>query len=60
MSEVKASYGNIEHSGIFVDWTDRSAKEAMILSYPGEKRKAPGRYSTYIIDDVFSIIRPSH
>lgn len=55
---VNHSYGDGEHSGIFVEWTDFAAREALILSYPGEKRPVPGRYSYYDLSDVYTIIRP--
>jgi hypothetical protein len=55
---VNHSYNGIEHSGIFVDWTDRPSKLGLILSYPGEKRKEPGRYLPYDLSSVYSITRP--
>jgi hypothetical protein len=55
---VNHSYGDIEHSSVFVDWVDYGAKEALMLSYAGEKRKEPGRYKTYDLSSVYRIIRP--
>ena len=55
---VNHSYGNIEHSGIFVDWVSRGSKEALILSYGGEQRKEPGRYRPYDLSSVYTILRP--
>ena len=55
---VNHSYGDIEHSSIFVEWTDRGGKLARMLSYAGEKRKEPARYVVYDLDSVYGIIRP--
>ncbi len=54
---VNHSYGNVEHSGIFVSWEDKAKKIALILSYVGGSRKSSGRYSTYKIDNVYKITR---
>ncbi len=54
---VNHSYGNIEHSGIFVYWIDKDKKIASILSYGGEYRNKPARYKPYKIDDVYFITR---
>lgn len=55
---VNHSYGDIEHSGVFVAWTDKAQYKALIISYPGEQRQEPGRYSVYDISHVYRIIRP--
>lgn len=52
------SYGKVEHSGIFVRWTNKNKKEALLLSYQGESRKKPGRYTIYDITNTYTIIRP--
>ncbi len=54
---INHSYNNVEHSGIFVYWVDYKKKTGMILSYGGESRKQPGRYSTYDLTHVYNIIR---
>ncbi len=54
---INHSYNNVEHSGIFVYWVDYKKKIGMILSYGGESRKQPGRYSTYDLTHVYNIIR---
>jgi len=56
---VNHSYGGIEHSAIFVRWSNRGAKEARMLSYGGEKRREPGRYLDYDLSNVYAIIRPA-
>lgn len=54
---VNHSYGNIEHSSIFVEWMDKGRKQARMLSYAGERRREPGRYISYDLSSVFGIIR---
>ncbi len=55
---VNHSYGNIEHSGIFIAWLDRRRHRALMLSYGGENRRQPGRYRSYDITHTYQIIRP--
>jgi len=55
---VNHSYGNIEHSSIFVEWTDKGGKQARMLSYAGQQRREPGRYLQYDLSSVYGIIRP--
>ena len=55
---VNHSYGGIEHSSIFVEWIDKSGKQARMLSYAGQQRREPGRYLPYDISSVYGIIRP--
>lgn len=54
---INHSYNDVEHSGIFVYWVDYKKKIGMILSYGGESRKQPGRYSSYDLTHVYNIIR---
>lgn len=56
---VNHSYGNIEHSAIFVKWIDFDAHSALMLSYGGEKRNDPARYLAYDLSNVYRIIRPA-
>ena len=56
---VNHSYGDIEHSGMFVDWLDRKRHIALMLSYGGEGRRKPGRYRPYDITHTYRIIRPT-
>ncbi|WP_069470894.1 hypothetical protein [Candidatus Marithrix sp. Canyon 246] len=51
------SYGNIEHSAIFVDWLDYRNKTALMLSYGGESRQEPARYRPYDLSSVYRVIR---
>ncbi len=51
------SYGGVEHSAIFVDWIDKGAKRALMLSYGGENRREPARYRPYDLSDVYVIVR---
>ena len=55
---VNHSYGGIEHSAIFVYWTNVRKHQALMLSYAGENRKAPARYKIYDLSNVYRIIRP--
>ena len=53
------SFGDIEHSGIFVDWIQPASKVALILSYPGQGRQEPARFRPYELSSVFRITRPA-
>lgn len=55
---VNHSYGDGEHSGIFIEWSDFAAREALVLSYRGESSQVPGRYSYYDLSHVYNVIRP--
>ena len=55
---VNHSYGDIEHSGMFIAWIDRRRHQALMLSYGGENRRQPGRYRPYDITHTYQIIRP--
>lgn len=54
---VNHSYGDIEHSAIFVAWANRNRREAYMLSYAGQQRAECARYKLYDISDVFQVIR---
>ncbi len=54
---INHSYGDIEHSAIFVDWVDKENKQALMLSYGGEKRQQPARYLVYDLTSVYQIVR---
>lgn len=54
---VNHSYGDGEHSAIFVDWLDYEGKIALMLSYAGEQRQTPARYASYDLSNVYNIIR---
>lgn len=56
---VNHSYNGIEHSAIFVKWIDFGSRNALMLSYGGEKRNEPARYLTYELTKVYQIIRPN-
>lgn len=55
---VNHSYRDIEHSGLFIGWLDRSKNQALILSYAGEHRHEPARYKAYDISHTYNIMRP--
>lgn len=54
---VNHSYNDIQHSGLFIGWTDRAEDKALIFSYAGEGRKNPARMRVYHIDQVYQIMR---
>jgi hypothetical protein len=54
---INHSYGNIEHSGMFIGWINRSKKQGLILSYQGGHKNKPGRYRPYILSSVYQITR---
>ena len=54
---INHSYGNIEHSGLFVGWVDRRKRRGLILSYGGQRRNQPGRYRVYDLSSVYHISR---
>lgn len=55
---VNHTYHDIEHSAIFVAWTNKEKKEALMVNYVGEKKKKPPFYKKFILDKVYNIIRP--
>jgi hypothetical protein len=54
---INHSYGDIEHSAIFVAWADRTRRLAYMLSYAGQQRAECARYKIYDINNVFQVIR---
>lgn len=55
---VNHSYRGVEHSAIFVKWTDKTKKEALMVTYVGQKKKRPGTYKKYILSNIYNIVRP--
>lgn len=51
------NYKNNPHSSIFVQWKDKANKQALMLSYAGERRKQPARYKVYDLRSAYQIIR---
>ena len=56
---INHGYKDIEHSGLFIGWVDKSARQALILSYAGEQRREPARYKVYDLSHVYQIMRPT-
>lgn len=54
---VNHSYRNIEHSAIFVAWTNVEKKEALMVNYVGGNKKKPATYKTFVLDNVYNIVR---
>ncbi|ULJ61800.1 hypothetical protein MIS46_07265 [Wielerella bovis] len=54
---INYSYKNIEHSGMFIGWIDKSQNIGLTLSYAGEGRNEPARYKPYDLSGVYQIMR---
>ncbi len=54
---VNHSYFDTEHSGIFLAWINKDKKEAVMISYEGEKRKRPATFKKYTLTNIYNIIR---
>ncbi len=54
---INHSYRNTTHSAIFVGWADPRAHVALMASYVGGNRTAPGRFSTYALTNVYQVVR---
>ena len=52
---INHGYKGVEHSAIFVKWLNE--KEALMLSYGGERRNKPARYKRYDLSSVYRIVR---
>ena len=52
------SYGNIDHSAIFVAWIDFRRNRALTVSYVGQNRSLPGRLFEYDLSRTYQILRP--
>jgi hypothetical protein len=55
---INHSFKEIDHSGIFIEWTNFENKRGVILSYVGGKKNQPGNYRIYDLKHVYYIIRP--
>lgn len=55
---INHSYGNIEHSAMFIAWEDEKNMQGYMLSYAGERKKKPARYKVYDLSSVYQVIRP--
>ena len=54
---VNHSFRDIEHSAIFVAWTDEAKKIALMVSYEGRNKKKPALYKTYKLNSIYNVIR---
>lgn len=54
---VNHSYSGSEHSAIFVAWTNKEKKEALMVSYLGGNKKKPAEYKKYTINKIYNVIR---
>jgi len=55
---INYSFKEVDHSGIFIEWTDFDQRRAVILSYVGGRKKKPGTYKIYDLKHVYYILRP--
>ncbi|MCI5121890.1 MAG: hypothetical protein D3908_12000 [Candidatus Electrothrix sp. AUS4] len=55
---INHDYREARHSAIFIDWLDYEQQIGLMLSYGGEGRGVPARYSAYDLRQVYNIIRP--
>lgn len=51
------SYNNVEHSSVFVAWSDFATKQAVMISYAGGNQARPARYKIYDLSSVYNIMR---
>ena len=52
------TYRDSEHSAIFVEWINEAKKEALMISYVGEKKKKPAGYKKFVLNNIYNIVRP--
>lgn len=55
---INHSFGNVEHSAIFIAWTDVANKQALMVSYAGGDQSIPARLKVYDLSNVYNVIRP--
>ena len=54
---INYGYNNLEHSGMFIGWVDKSQHLGLTLSYAGGHRNEPARYRVYDLSGVYQITR---
>ncbi|RWX50739.1 hypothetical protein VU01_10344 [Candidatus Electrothrix marina] len=55
---ISHDYREARHSAIFIDWINYEKHIGLMLSYGGEERGEPARYSAYNLSRVYNIVRP--
>jgi hypothetical protein len=55
---VNYSYGNVEHSAIFICWQDKEKLLAVTLSHVGQNKYAGGNFGIYDLKGVYRVTRP--
>jgi len=55
---INHSFGNVEHSALFIAWTDVANRQALMVSYAGGDQSIPARLKIYDLSNVYNIIRP--
>jgi len=54
---INYSYRGVDHSAIFVCWTDYERRRGLTISYYGQNRKTPARIEEFDLKNVFGIFR---
>ena len=54
---INYGYHNVEHSGLFIGWTDAAKRQALVLSYAGNGHHETARYKIYDLSGVYQITR---
>ncbi|MBM3919145.1 MAG: hypothetical protein FJ344_06560 [Sphingomonadales bacterium] len=54
---INYSYRGVDHSALFVCWTDYQRRRGLTLSYYGQNRKTPARIEEFDLKSVFGIFR---
>jgi len=54
---VNYEYNRIEHSAIFIGWTDYEKGLAIVLYYVGLNRRQPAKFGVHNLNSVYAIFR---
>lgn len=54
---INYSYRGVDHSALFVCWTDYERRKGLTLSYYGQNRKTPARIEEFDLKSIFGIFR---
>lgn len=54
---INYSYRGVDHSALFICWTDVERRKGLTLSYYGQNRKTPARIEEFDLRSVFGIFR---
>jgi hypothetical protein len=54
---INYSYRGVDHSALFVCWTDYERRRGLTISYYGQNRKMPARIEEFDLKSIFGIFR---